>query len=72
MRKEDEISWTKAQMFNALNTYQTGLGEIQQHVNSFAAVAKQEGLSPEIRMFLDQIIATIVSTTVEAAQDLQD
>jgi hypothetical protein len=27
MRKEDEISWTKAQMFNALNTYQTGLGE---------------------------------------------
>jgi hypothetical protein len=72
MRKEDEISWTKAQMFNALNTYQTGLGEIQQHVDSLAAVAKQQGLSPEIRMFLDQMLATIVNTTVEAAQDLQD
>jgi hypothetical protein len=72
MNRDREIVWTKAQMFEALRTYQTGLGEIQQHLDELAASAKKHGLTAEIRMFLDQMLATIVSTTVDAAQALGD
>ncbi|MDR5761925.1 hypothetical protein [Caballeronia sp. LZ035] len=68
----DEPRWTKTQMFEALRTYQAGFGEIQGHIDEISAKLNRSGLTPELRTFLDQILGTIVATTVDVASLLDE
>jgi hypothetical protein len=65
---ESELAWTKAQMYEALRMYQTGLAEIHQHVDRTAEQFKGKTMAPEVHMLLDQIVASIVQTTVDVAR----
>lgn len=68
----DELRWTKAQMFEALRTYQAGFAEIQAHVDGISAQLNRSGMTPELRTFLDQVLGTIVATTVDVSSLLDE
>ncbi|MDR5777269.1 MULTISPECIES: hypothetical protein [unclassified Caballeronia] len=68
--KDDDVAWTKVQMFKAIRSYQVGLADISARADDFSEQLKEAGLTPEIRMFLDQIAGLVVSTTVEVAEVL--
>jgi hypothetical protein len=69
--RDHDIRWTKPQMFKAIRAYQRGLGEIEEHIDDISAQFRDKKMPPEVLMLLDQILGSIVVTTVEVAQELE-
>lgn len=70
--RDNDINWTKSQMFRALRVYQVGLADIERHAEKLAQELGKNGLAPELRTFLDQVAGTIIGTTMEAAKMLDE
>ncbi|MDR5763292.1 hypothetical protein [Caballeronia sp. LZ035] len=67
---DNEITWKKSVMFDAIRAYQGGLADIQKHIDEITDKFKGQHLAPEMRVFIAQLTGSIVATTVEVAQVL--
>jgi hypothetical protein len=68
--QEQDLRWTKVELFEALRIYQSGLAELQEHVDELKR-SLGDALTPELSRFTDRFVGTIVNTTVDVA-DLLD
>jgi hypothetical protein len=68
--KEDDFPWTKAQMFDAIMTYQTALGDVQAQVDTLVETGKRKRLPPEVLDAMIEVSTTIGAATTEVARKL--
>jgi hypothetical protein len=68
---EQDIRWTKVQLVEALRVHQTGLADIHNYLDELAEKLRGS-LTPDLSMFIDQVLGAIVATTVDVADVLDE